>query len=176
MAKKQSPGKKMAEKNLKARNHHWPNISDDMLWHRRRNVGYTMIPRAMPYFFRIMDDLYSGQPPSRTYFTLWCRLFDESFLEIKNPKELAFESGFSTQRAEYTWRTRMRILKELKFIKTKEGPSGEFNYVLVLNPYFVVRKLRQEGKIGPNNISYNALYSRAADIGADDLDVDLPKN
>jgi len=70
----------------------------------------------------------------------------------------------------------MRILKELKFIKTKEGPSGEFNYVLVLNPYFVVRKLRQEGKIGPNNISYNALYSRAADIGADDLDVDLPKN
>ena len=54
------------------------------------------------------------------------------------------------------------------FIEAKPGPSGEFNYVLIFNPYFVIKKLEKAKKIS-DPLLYNALFARAQDVGADDL-------
>ena len=87
---------------------------------------------------------------------------------VTNPRELAFEAGYTGQRSEYTWTRRMRSLRDLGFIDSKAGPSGEFSYVLIWNPYKVVADHRASGAI--HDAKYNALYARALEIGEDALD------
>jgi hypothetical protein len=108
-----------------------------------------------------------GFPLSSTYLTLWCWVFDEAFVEIRNPKEFAYESGFSGPRGEATWRNRMRRLEELGFILSKPGIAGDFQYVLILNPIHVIEGHFKEKE---KNQAYSALISRLIQVGADDLD------
>lgn len=113
----------LAQKRKKMRDDLWADeINLLNLWNRTEHDGYTTIPRTMPQIFRIMD-LWAGKgkPVSATYFTLWCNVHDESYLEIKDKDRFAFESGFSGERAVTTWTTRMRILAELGFISAKKG-------------------------------------------------------
>lgn len=117
---------------------------------------------------RIMDDLSNAKPLSGTYLSLWCRMFDECVVTISNPRELAFEAGFSGQRAESAWVSRMKILEELGFIDAKEGPAGKYSYVLVWSPYLVIKQHRGAGKVTERK--YNALFARAQQVGARDLD------
>ena len=86
---------------------------------------------------------------------------------IQNPAELAFESGFSGQRAVTTWASRMSSLESMGFISTKEGASGRYNYVLLYNPYIAIKKQRAAKKI--QDTQFNALFARAQDVGATDL-------
>jgi hypothetical protein len=168
MANKKNISKKIAEKTLALRQKLWPEISVDMLWHRKRNTGYTTIPRSMVYIMQIMNSLSSGKPLGQTYLSLWCHTYDECMVTIANPKIMAFESGFTGQRAESAWSSRMKSLLELKFIDAKPGAAGPYNYVLILNPYSVIKKLKDQHKPIPENI-YNALLQRMKDIGANDL-------
>ncbi len=160
---------KIAKKNLKLRKEFWPDVTDDMLWNRTKKTGFTTIPRVMPYFLRIMDDLSSGKPVSSTYLVLWCHTFDENMVKILNPREWAFESGFSGERCERTWRSRMEILEELGFIKVKPGASGPYNYVLILNPFISVKNLKKN-RVQIREDRYNALIQRASDVGANDFE------
>ena len=155
-------------RSLKLRDQLWPNLKDYELWQRTKEVGFTTIPRTMPLLLQIMDDMSNGKPVSGCYLALWGRVWDECMVTITNPRELAFESGYTGQRAEYTWVRRMRTLLELKFIDSRPGPSGEFNYVLIWHPYKVVAAYRQQGTI--QDAKYNALYARALEIGEDALD------
>ena len=84
---------------------------------------------------------------------------------LKNPKELAFEAGFTGERAETTWRTRMKTLVELGFIDAKPGTSGDFHYILIFNPHKIIEKLKAENKLH-QTASYNAYYERLIEIGA----------
>jgi hypothetical protein len=146
----------------------WPDISDNELWLRTQRVGFTTIPRTMALMGRIIDHLSGkGIPLAATYLALWCWVFDEAFVEIRNPKELAYESGFNGPRGETTWRSRMRRLEELGFIKTKSGLLGEFQYVLILNPIKVIENHYSSNQ---KDLAYNALLGRLAQVGADDLD------
>ena len=61
----------------------------------------------------------------------------------------------------------MKILHELKFVDIKEGPSGDISYVLVRNPYKVIKAHYLNGHVGER--FYNALIQRTSEIGADDL-------
>ena len=92
----------------------WPKIQEDVLWLRTKNVGFTTIPRTLPIINRILDQ-YAGKgfPVSSTYLALWCHVFDEGFIEIRNPREMAYESGFGGPRAEATWKSRMKKLLQL---------------------------------------------------------------
>lgn len=162
--KKQAKGTRIR---AKQRKEFWPEVSDSELWNRKIAVGFTTIPRTLTLISRIMDAKSSGQPLSDTYLTLWCWVFDENFLEIKNAREMAFESGFSGQRAETTWNSRMKKLKDLGFIDAREGPYGPFQYVLMFNPIKVIKRL-YEGE--PQDSRYRALVTRLAEIGAGDLD------
>lgn len=132
-------------------------------------MGFTTIPRTMALIGRIIDQLSGkGIPLASTYLALWCWVFDEAFVEIRNPKELAYESGFNGTRGEATWRTRMRRLQELGFIMTKPGLLGEFQYVLILNP---IKVIETHYSVVPKDLAYSALLSRLTQVGADDLDV-----
>jgi len=157
--------KKMSTKTRTLRNELWPEINEEMLWSRTKQDGFTTIPRTMSHIMNIMNDLSNGKPLSSTYFVLWCRVFDENMVTISNPKEWAYESGFSGQRAEQTWRQRMELLVEFGFIKAKPGASGDYNYVLILNPYIVIKELIESEKLKKDE-RYNALVARMIDIGA----------
>lgn len=122
----------------------------------------------MPLMMSIMDDL-AGQPVSSTYLELWCRTFDESFVTLSKPREMAFHSGFTGQRAERQWKDRLKSLRDLGFIMLEEGPSGPFSYALVLNPYQVIKKLYDAGTPGLRADKYNALHERAIEIDDDSL-------
>ena len=89
-------------------------------------------------------------------------------VKIKNPREFAFESGFGGPRGEATWRDRMLRLQELGFIKSKPGLAGEFQFILLMNPFLVIEALYKDAQ---KDVAYNALLSRMAHVGASDLDV-----
>ena len=162
--KRKSYAEKMAEKKIKLRKQLWPEIEDSMIWNRKLQDGFTTIPRTMPYFHKIMDELSEkGKPVSNTYFALWCRAFDEYVLEIKSENEMAFEAGFSGQRAVYTWRDRMKELMRQGFIKVAPGSAGEYNHVVLLDPYFVIKNCKDQ----ISDQTYNAFIQRKIEIGAD---------
>ena len=163
--------KSMSARRKTLRDNLWPGIDERRLWLRSQRVGFTTIPRTMSLIGRILDSLSEkGHPLSGTYLTLWCWVFDEAFVEIRNPREFAFESGFSGPRGEATWRGRMRRLVELGFIEAKAGLAGDFQYVLLLNPIHVIEKAYATR---PRDVAYNTLLSRLAQVGANDLDIGL---
>lgn len=166
---------KAKENTLQMRKHLWPDLQESDLWLRedRTRKGYTTMPRTIPLFMNLISDVSkhvtSGKavPAGRTYLVLWCRVFDEGFLKIDNEAAAALEAGYSGERNVTTWREHMRVLKDLGFVDYKEGPAGPFQYVLILNPYRVVKALNAKGWVQQS--SYTALFQRATDIGATDL-------
>jgi hypothetical protein len=161
-ARRISKGKERA---LQMRFENWPDVPDAHLWNRARCHGYTTVPRTVAMVMNIIDSLSKNQPAGRTYFGLWCRTYDESVVIIENPLSLAFEAGFSGERAVTTWRQRMQSLLDLGFIDAKPGSSGDFHFVLLYNPHWVVWKLKT--RIQPQ--AFMQLADRAVDIGAADF-------
>ncbi len=134
------------------------------IWNRKEHDGWTTLPRTIPQLNRIMDKLAGkGTPVSSAYLSLWCNVHDEGFIDIKDKHRFAFESGFSGERAVTTWSNRMKKLEKLGFISTKSGSSGVFNYVLILNPFQVVKSIY---KVTNKDDLYNALVGRMNDVGA----------
>ncbi len=163
--KTKARGKRISKNKLGLRNNLWPDINGNLLWDRNKEAGFTTIPRTMPYIMQIMDEMSNGKPVSSTYFALWARVFDESFVVIKNPLEMAFESGFRGQRSEYTWNSRMKILNDLGFIDVKPGLSGSFHNVLLWNPYIVIENHNKNKMIAQMD-TFNAFLERAYEVGA----------
>jgi hypothetical protein len=170
LAPARKPRKKIEQRQLELRNRLWPDITDDHIWRRQRHDGFTTIPRTMPLILSIMNDL-AGEPVAMAYLELWGRAFDEGFVTLSKPREIAFHAGFDGQRGERTWRGKMKALDNLGFIKTQEGASGMMTYALILNPYLVIRRLRDQRARGLREDKYNALVDRAGEIGADDFNI-----
>ena len=167
---------KTAKAALQMREELWPGIGSDKLWLRTdlSRKGYTTIPRGMLLFMEIISSaskqVTSGKsvPAGQAYLVLWCRVFDEGLVKIDNDTTAAFEAGYSGERSVSTWREHLRVLKELGFIDYKPGPAGPSQYVLLLNPYHAVRRLRASGWV--QDVTYTALMQRMSDIGATDLE------
>jgi hypothetical protein len=156
------------KRQLDTRERLWPGVSNERLWYRRDRDGFASVPRTMPLIMSIMDDLSGkGFPVGQTYLEMWCRLFDECFLTLNRPEELAFHSGFSGQRAVRTWKDRVRRIRDLKFIDLKPGPLGELSYALFWNPYHVIRAHHETGEV--QEAKWTALMVRANEIGATDI-------
>jgi hypothetical protein len=148
----------------------WPKLDNAKLWLRLERKGFTTIPRTMPLLLGIMDSLSKGKPVSSVYLDIWCRAFDECFVTLNKPREMAFFAGYTGQRAEQTWVTRVKILKDLGFIDVKSGPSGPLSYALIWNPYEVVEAHHSKKTAGMREDLFHALLQRANEIKADDLD------
>lgn len=155
----------MSERAKQLREEFWPEVGDDELWHRKRNDGYATIPRTLAIVMAVIDSLTKNKPAGGVYLVLWCRAWDQPMLTIDNPSVFAAETGFSGERALATWRQRMKTLKDLGFIDSKPGASGDYHYVLILNPHLVARKLKAKIQSG----LYMRLYERGQEIGATDL-------
>ena len=119
----------------------------------------------MAYLINIINTLTKGQPAGMAYLTIWCRLFLPGIVALASEKQMAFESGFTGERAVDTWRKRMRHLKKLGFIDYRSGTDHDFQWVLVFNPHHVV--LRLGDKVQER---YRAAWrDRAIEVGAKDL-------
>jgi hypothetical protein len=148
----------------------WPNINDLHVWNRQTSDGFSTIPRTLSQIGSMADALSGkGKPVMQTYLELWCRVYDNGFVNLSRQQEIAFASGFSGQRAVATWRERMKRLQELDFIDIKAGPSGPFSYALIINPYWVVASHKKKGTALFPNDRYSALFERSLEIGATDL-------
>lgn len=157
------------KRQLEARAKIWPDITNQMLWDRTERDGFSTIPRTMPLIMNIMDGLSEkGFPVGQTYLELWCRLYDELFLTLNRPEEMAFFAGFTGQRAVRTWRDRVKRLANMGFINLKSGPLGEMSYAVFFNPYHVIKRAYLK-KLVPED-KYRALVIRANEIAAFDLD------
>ena len=159
------PPKKIQQRQLELRARLWPELDMSRLWNRLTHDGFSTIPSTMPLMMSIMDDLSKGRPVSSTYLDLWTRAYDEGFVTLAKPREMAFHAGFSTQRAERTWRQKLDILAELGFIDLKSGPSGPASYALLWNPYLVIKGHHERKTPGLREDKFNALVARALEIG-----------
>ncbi|EKS29702.1 hypothetical protein [Afipia felis] len=168
------PRNPVAQRQLELRRNLWPEATDEWLWSRHRHDGFTTIPKGMPLILSIMDDMSNGKPVSSTYFGLWCRTFDECFVTLSKPREMAFHAGFDGQRAERTWRGRLAILAEHQFISLAEGPSGPMSYALIWNPYKVIKWHHEQKSPGLRQDKYNALLERVSEIGDNSMADDPP--
>ena len=163
---KQSSRRKsqMADRSRDRYNEYWPEVPEADLWIRQKQNGFITIPRTMPIVMSIINSLTKGKPAGVTYFTLWCRCPDFAAITIESPDVYAAESGFTGQRRGDQWKTRMRALSELGFIKHKPGASGEFHDVLLINPHKVIRELKDR----PESL-WRQLFERGQQIGAADV-------
>jgi hypothetical protein len=155
---------KMAERAQQQLDIHFPNMPKAFLWSRKDNDGFITIPRTLPIAMEAIDKQTKGQPAGHTLFCLWARSPDHSLITIENQTTLAAETGFTGERAVDTWRKRMKKLRELGFIQTSPGPSGEFHYVLLMNPNAGVEWMRSQGNV--QNDLYGRFIARLGEIGA----------
>ena len=161
-------GVAIAKKQLALRDHLWPGLAP-FLWDRKAHKGFTTIPKTMPLILRIMDEMTKGAPVSSTYMTLWCSTWDNGFVQVIKPSEMAFASGFGGQRGEHTWAARMKKLEELQFISLKAGKAGPMTHALIHNPHLILRWHHDNKTPGLVDASFNALVAQALEVGAMDL-------
>lgn len=145
----------------------WPGLDEKRLWAYKATGGWLNIPRAMPLLLRIMDNMSKGKPVSQTYLDLWCRTYNDSFVIANKPIEMAFYAGFNGERAVRTWADRIAILAKLGFIDVLPGPGGPIGYILIWNPFQVLKEYQAKG--GVDQKSYNALIERLIETGTDEL-------
>lgn len=163
---KQAASKRMnmAERAQQQMDLHFPKTPEEWTWSRKRNDGYTTVPRTLPLVMQAIDVQSKGQPSGHTLFCLWARSPDHPLIVIENPATFASEAGFAGERAVDTWRRRMKKLQQLLFILAKPGPSGDFHYVLLLNPNLAMELMRTRGEVQDG--LYGQFLARMADIGA----------
>lgn len=145
----------------------WPGLNEELLWLRLGSSGFITIPRTLPLIAEIINCLTKGAPAGTAYFELWCRSFDECFVDMDDEEGMAFSTGFTGQRAVSTWRGRIRALQDLGFIDVQN--KGGRTYALIYNPYQVIYRLHQAKTPGLTDDHYTALEIRVAEIGATDL-------
>lgn len=155
---------KMAERAQQQLDLHFPDVPVTLLWRRKSNDGFTTVPRTMPIAMQAIDDTSKGAPAGHSLFCLWARAPDNPLVMVEAPATFAAETGFTGERAVDTWRKRMKTLRDLEFIRTKSGPSGEFHFILLLNPNIAVERMR-ENKMVQDGL-YGRFRDRIAEIGA----------
>jgi hypothetical protein len=158
----------IAKKQQALRDLHWPNM-EVWLWNRKAHRGFTTIPKTMPIILKIMDEMTKGAPVSSTYLTLWCNTWDNNFVVLNKPGDLAHASGFGGQRGEHTWATRIKKLQELEFIDVAAGRSGPLGHAIIWNPHYILRWHHHIKTPGLTAASYNALIETALEVGATEM-------
>ncbi|PWE53037.1 hypothetical protein DEM27_28295 [Metarhizobium album] len=143
---------------------HFPGFNPAWIWTRKTNDGFFTVPRTLPIVMQIIDAQTKGQPAGHTLFCLWARSPDHPVITIENPATFAAEAGFIGERAVDTWRKRMRQLRDLWFIRTKPGATGEFHYVLLINPNATVEWLRTQNRV--QDLLYSRFVDRMMEVGA----------
>ena len=107
----------------------------------------------------------AGGDPTSVYMELWARVYDEGYLQISNPMDNIYASGYSRSRAVRTWQERMRLLEDHGFVRIKPNGAQEFGHILLVNPLLVAARLKSDGRV-PDEW-WAAFLSRVDEIGAE---------
>jgi hypothetical protein len=136
-------GKKTpAEKRREQREALWPN-SDQVVWSPKQAKGFFSAPRTLSLVGTLIRLLSPKLDPSRVFFDLWARNFEEGIVEIGHEEDLAASSGYAEgSRSIRTWRERIGALEKLGFIRLKGSGTRKYAFVLLLHPDRVVATLR----------------------------------
>jgi len=147
------------------RNELWPD-ADEKVWQRKKHQGFTTIPKELPLIMNVADVLMgSKMDVSKVYLTLWCNVWDDGFVQVPSAEKLAFEAGYTSKKRGTEWRKRISALKELGFIETKPGSSGDDEYVLLLNPLEALERLIGTRRDEIPEALINALREKSIAIG-----------
>lgn len=142
----------------------FPGFAPEWIWQRNKNDGYSTLPRTLPIAMQAIDNQTKGTPAGHTLFCLWARSPDHPLVTIENPATFAYEAGFNGERAVHTWRKKMKRLTELCFISPRKGPSGDYHYILLINPNAAVEWMRSQGLV--QDELYARFRDRVIEIGA----------
>lgn len=170
--KRKKKRKPPSQKRLELRESLWPE-SENWIWDRHSNDGFTTIPRILPLVMGLMKKISNPGDPSMVYLDLWSRMFDEAIITVTDEETYAFSSGYTGTRAVRTWRERILRLSELGFIKVKPEGLREIGQILVLNPLSICSRLKKTTGNVPDEW-WNAFLHRVNEIGASISD--LPDN
>jgi len=83
-----SPGARPAQRRELKRNTLWADAEKNV-WNRKTEKGYCTIPRTLPLIMTLIDYLSPKERgrASRVYHELWCRAYDEGFVELADEAE-----------------------------------------------------------------------------------------
>jgi len=145
------------------RDEHFPR-SRSRRWPASGGAGWFKAPRALPVLLQILTDkrLVSRGNPGVVYLELLSRVREPGFIILEHPEEHARIAGYSRSR---TWTDAMAQLRDLGLIETRGSQNREFAYALIVNPFYALRRLHQQGKI--NEPLWNLFYEKWTKARAD---------
>ena len=174
----QKKGEKAKQTNIDLRKVHWADLKDEDIWllsNEHKRFGFAQVPRTLSLVINIINEIAKKKngkavPAGKTYFALWLHHYGEGLVRIASEAQIAYEAGYGGQRNVSTFRQHMEVLREIGFIDFRKGVKGPMHYVLLLNPYNVMKRLReQKDETGEKLVSdeqYAALVERVNDIGS----------
>ena len=135
-----------ADERVAIRQQFW---AKEKAWTGENKKGWFRAPRTLPLLLELLrsKELSGRTDPSSAYMALWARHFDGGVIEITNELDLAYNAGYSGNRALRTWQERMALLETLGFIKSQKIANQRYRYVLLLDPGIVVESLAKQGRV-----------------------------
>ena len=147
---------------------HWPSLSDDQVWSSETG-GFAIVPRTAGMVAKVVireahkKMFNTSSAAGTTYMTVWLHSQASGVSRIESEEDAAFESGYGGERGVTTFRRHLRTLKQMGFIDFIEESRGRVKWVLIFNPYQVVKKLHDEGHLDKQ--TFRAVSERAMGIG-----------
>ena len=164
---------KADEAALEIRKLHFPTVADDKLWLLNgERGGFAQVPRTLSLFSEVIikqavkKKTGVSSAAGATYNVLWLHTKGQGIAKIDNEEDAALEAGYGGERAQSTFRKHMRTLKELGFVDYIEEARGRVKWVLMLNPYLVLKDLFAQGLVDKRH--YAAMIDRLSQMGSAD--------
>jgi hypothetical protein len=162
---------KAREAAIKIRDQLWPGLDSSEIWSStdRKRVGFAQVPRVLSLVMGMINDVTKKKtgkalPAGRTYLVLWLHGYGEGIVKIDSEQEAAYEAGYGGERGKTTFRAHMAALKDLGFVDYAKGPKGPYQWVLLRNPYKVVKELADQNLITKDQ--FVAFTERTFAVGA----------
>lgn len=174
--KKARKRKSLTEYAKDIRELHWPTVTDEQVWSSEAG-GFAIVPRTAGMVAEVvireahkrMFDASSAA--GTTYLTVWLHSQACGVARLESEEDAAFESGYGGERGVTTLRRHLRTLKQMGFIDFIEESRGRVKWILIFNPYQVVKKLHEDGHLSEQ--TFRAVSERAMGIGVShELDVE----
>lgn len=147
---------------------HWPSVTDDQVWSSETG-GFAIVPRTVGMVAQVVireahkKMFNTSSAAGTTYMTVWLHSQASGVARIESEEDAAFESGYGGERGVTTFRRHLRTLKTMGFIDFIEESRGRVKWILIFNPYQVVKKLHDDGHL--DRQTFRAVSERAMGIG-----------
>jgi len=152
---------------------HWPDVKDDRLWLLDgERGGFAQVPRTLSLFseviikYAVKKKTGVSSAAGTTFNVLWLHTRGQGIARIENESDAALEAGYGGERGITTFRKHMRVLKGLGFVDFVEESRGRVKWVLLFNPYHVLKDLYATGLVEKTH--YAAMLERLSAIGSSD--------